>query len=93
MNGLLNIELEKQPEGDLLGRPLLSTVRKVDTHAECLGVNSFRSSSPQRAEEPLEVEGYGLRRFGRAANYFHSSGGNRPGERPCNPSRIKEKQG
>ena len=54
---------QKEPEDDLLEGLLPSTVREVDSHAECFSTTSFRSGSLQRVEEPLEVERYGHRYF------------------------------
>ena len=58
--------LEKEQEADLLP----STNGEVDSDAKCLGALSFRSSSPQRAAELLEVEGSGLRRLRKPATEF-----------------------
>ena len=64
---------------------------KVDCHAEYRSAKSFRSNSPQRAEELLEIEGYGHRCIERsAAKFTHSSETKRPSERSSNPSRRSE---
>ena len=54
---------QKEPEDDLLEGLLPSTVREVDSHAECFSTSSFRSGSPQKVEELLEVESFGHRYF------------------------------
>ena len=62
-----------QPEGTRrrsFGRPSPSTVREVDSHAECFSTTSFRSGLPKRVEEQLEVERYGHRYFGRPVATF-----------------------
>ena len=61
MNDSLNIvlALAKAPEADLL--------EGFHHRQKCFGPLSFRSSSPQGAEEPLEVERIGPSRFGRPA--------------------------
>ena len=66
--------------GSFFGRPSPLTFGEVDSRAKRLGAVSFRTSSPTGAEEPLEVESYDHRRFGRpAANFSHCSEGKKAG--------------
>ena len=65
--------LMTQPEGTRrrsFGRPSPSTVREVDSHAECFSTTSFRSGLPKRVEEQLEDERYGHRYLGRPVATF-----------------------
>ena len=47
--------LEKENQKTIFWKALPSTCGEVDSHAECLSATSFRSDSPQRDEELLEV--------------------------------------
>ena len=55
--------LEKEPEADLLESVYHGQLEKSAVMLNALIVLSFRSDSPQRAEELLEIESYGLGRF------------------------------
>ena len=66
--------------------PLSSTVGEVDPpaeNAECLGAVSFRSGSPQRADELPEVE---------SSNTLSYLRMKKSGEGQINPRRTGEKQ-
>ena len=78
MNGSLNIVLVNDSlkkfdlswEGTLLAlvkAPEADLLEGLHHRQKSFGPLSFRSSSPQGAEEPLEVERIGPRRFGRPA--------------------------
>ena len=67
--------LESEPEEDLLEGLTPSAVGEVDSLAKCFGAFfiSFRSGSPRKAEELLEVDSYCHRRSaGPAATFSHS---------------------
>ena len=68
------------------GRSLPSTLGEVDFHTDCFGAFSFRLDSPQRAEEPLEVESCGRRCVEKAATYSHSPETQRSGGRQSSHS-------
>ena len=77
--------LGQEPEADLVESLYHRQLGKSTLMQNALAPYHFRSCSPQRVEELLEVQGHGLKHFGRPAAKFSYSSKEELG-------RVKEKE-